>query len=508
MLRTLRSDYRLLMHFLPNIPMGIRLRPVAMLATVIAAIVAFALVPSVSQAQSTRLYADGEFSYSVELGKSISMDFALSTDIDVDEVQVMVRPVGLNSVSTYGYAEIDQGETLTATYELPTASPRYFPPGTEFDIRFILRNDDVAVSESPEYRIEYLDDGRQWKRIGDEQLQLIYYGISDRAMRPLFDTTHRNVERIKRALGVIDHHPLRAIIFPNNYELTRYGPTISQTATDGGFFGGYAYSRYYLTIMASPSVSILTHELTHLLHDIAMESPATVRAPAWLTEGIATYLETGTRRQLPRSYRRASGEAGVKRFREMGTVPGRREAIDVFYRQSGDFVGFLAESRGDTSIGMLLSELASGARLDDALTTVYGGNLDELENQWRASYGLPLIDVRVPAHLEPQQSIPPTIVGVPTPGRGSVNILESRATAGGGESDPVPERAVHPTSLPEIERIVPQEATAVPATATATDGYVTSPIGREFRPNTTMLLVAFLLALGFAALFFRRMRNS
>ena len=496
------------MQFLQHIPLGIG-RVLAAIATAgIATIVVFVLAANDSQAQSTRLHADGEFNYSVELGKSITMDFTLRSDIDVDEVQVMVRPVGLNSVSTYGYAEVDHGDSLTATYELLTASPRYFPPGTEFDIRFILRNDDVAVSESPEYRVEYLDDGRRWKRIGDAQLQLIYYGINDREMRALFDTTHRNVERIKRALGVIDHHPLRAIVFPNNRELTRYGPTISQTATDGGFFGGYAYSRYYLTIMASPSVSVLTHELTHLLHDIAMESPGTVRAPAWLTEGVATYLETSTRQQLPRSYRRATGTAAVRPFREMGTVPGRREAIDIFYRQSGDFVGFLAERQGDTSIGMLLAELAGGARLDDALTTVYGGNLDELENLWRAPYGLPLIDVRAPAHLEPPSSIPPTIVGVPTPGRGSVNILESRATTSGDTGEPVPERAVHPTSLPVIEPVVPQEATVIPATATATDGYVTSPVGREFRPNTTMLLVFFLLALGFGALFFRRMRSS
>ena len=498
------------MHSYPHIPLKHTRRLIAMLAAVVASAAVFVFTAGDSQAQSTSLYADGEFNYSVELGKSISMDFTLHTELDVDEVQVMVRPVGHNSVSTYGYAEIDRGDTLTATYDLPTASPRYFPPGTQFDIRFVLRNDDGEAIESPEYRIEYLDERRRWERLGSEtdQLQLVYYGIDGRAMQSLFNNTLRNMERIKPVLGVEDHPPLRAIIFPNIRELTRYGPTISQSATDGAFFGGYAYSRYYLTIMASPSVSVLTHEMTHLLHDIAMESPATVRAPAWLTEGIATYLETGVRQHLPRSYRRASGTAAVKRFREMGTVPGRREDISVFYRQAGDFVGYLAELRGDASIGRLLAELAGGARLDDALSTVYGGNLDELENLWRDSYGIPLIEVRVPEHLEPERSTPPTIVGIPTPSRGGVNVLESHAVTGGDMSNPVPERPAHPTSLPEIEGVVPQEATAIPATATATDGYVTSPIGREFRPNTTMLLVFFLLALGFGALFFRRMRGT
>lgn len=491
------------MHNPLHIPIGIDRRLVATVAAAISIALAFAFVTIDTQAQSTRLYAEGEFSYTVDLGKSITMEFALDTDLDVDEVQVKVRPNGLNSVSTYGYAEVERDNTLTATYELPTASPRYFPPGTLFDVTFVLRNDDGMALDSPTYQVEYLDHGRRWERIGDDQLQLIYYGINGRTMRALFDNTHRNMERIKRVLGVIDHAPLRAIIFPNIRELTRYGPTISQTAADGTFFGGFAYSNYNLTIMASPSVSVLTHELTHLLHDIAMGSPATIRAPAWLTEGIATYLETGTRQHIPRSYRRASGTAAVKRFRDMSTVPGRREDISRFYQQSADFVGFLAESRGDLSIGHLLSELANGEELDDALTTVYGGNLDELENQWRAGYGLPPVGERLPAHLEAERTFPPTIVGVPTPGLGSVNVLESHGTT----SNPVPDRAERPP-LEEMERVTPQEATAVPATATATTGYVTSPIGREFRPNTTMLLVFFLLALGFAALFFRRMRGT
>lgn len=490
------------------VPTRISLRLVACVAACAALVLAFTLATADSQAQSTRLHADGEFSYSVELGKSITMEFALNTDLDVDEVQVMVRPLGLNSVSTYGYAEIERGNTLTATYELETASPRYFPPGTEFEVTFVLRNDDGTALESPTYSVEYLDQGRRWSRIGDDQLQLIYYGINGRAMRSLFDNTHRNVERIKRVLAVHDHPPLRAIIFPNIRELTRYGPTISQTAADGTFFGGFAYSRYFLTIMASPSVSVLTHELTHLLHDIAMESPATVQAPAWLTEGIATYLESGTRQHIPLSYRRASGGAAVKRFREMSTVPGRLEDISRFYRQSADFVGFLIEQHGDPSLGELLAELANGANLDDALTTVFGGNLDQLENQWRTQYGLPLVDERLPAHLEPDRAYPPTIVGVPTPGLGSVNVLESHIGSDGSSAESIPDRAERPPPLPEIERVTPQEATTTPATATATTGYITSPIGREFRPNTTMLLVFFLLALGFGALFFRRMRSS
>ena len=370
----------------------------------------------------------------------------------------------------------------------------------------LLNGGEIVRERSyPTGYIDNLDEDRNWRRHGDERLEIIYYGVSDFEIRRLFDETIRNVERISPALGVEQHHQLRAVVFPNIRELTRYGPTISQTAADGGFFGGFAYSRYYLTVMASPSVPILTHELTHLLHDIALDSPSQARLPAWLTEGIATYFETGVRHTLPRYMIRGRSGSNIRRFREMATVPGRAEDIGVFYRQSGDFVGFLAELQGDNSIGQLLAEIRDGARWDDALSTVYGGDLDDLERAWRAQHGLPAIGVQSTAPADIQWKFPPTMVGVPTPVLGGENRLVDRhVTERGGSNERVNPvaRAATPT---RAERIQPQVPTPI-AVATS-GGYVTSPAGREFRANPTLILVFGLLALGFGVLFIRRLRS-
>ena len=459
--------------------------------------------------------------YTVQLGESITIEYEIENDgyysffyNDVDEVQVKLRPVGIESVSTYGYAKIDRGEELIgdemfrgyfrATYTLPTASPRYFPPGTLFEVTFVFMSDGENVREYDFHEpVEYLDEDRDWQRIVDDDLELIYYDIPTSAIESLHRDTSRHVARIKGVLGVTEHPPLRAVIFPNVGELTKFGPTISQSATDGTFFGGFAYSQYLLTIMASPSVPILTHELTHLLHDVAMGSPSTVRAPAWLTEGIATYLETGQRNHLPRNYR---NHRSITRFRELSSVPGLRQDIGIFYRQSADFLGFLAEMQGDESIGRLLAELGDGARLDDALVSIYGGNLDELENVWRAQYGLAPVDVREPIRFEPRRDYPPTLVPIPTADRGGENRLgDSDANEARTLADRA-EPAVLPTALSLTDRIRAQAATPSAPTPTA-GGYVTSPGDAGFRANPTLVLVFFLLALGFGALFLRRMRS-
>ena len=511
------------MAFLLNTSITARLTVLALLALAFVSMGSQAITIE-SQAQKPSPVIGISADYRVELGKSITVEYGIAIEgdywmphADVDEVQVRMRPIGINSVSTYGYAEIERGETkfndrvsdryFKATYTLPTASPRYYPPGTQFEVTFVLLSGGETVDEKsfPLGHIENLDEDRNWRRHGDERLEIIYYGVSDFEIRRLFDETIRNVERISPALGVEQHHQLRAVVFPNIRELTRYGPTISQTAADGAFFGGFAYSRYYLTVMASPSVPILTHELTHLLHDIALDSPSQARLPAWLTEGIATYFETGVRQTLPRYMIRGRSGSNIRRFREMATVPGRAEDIGVFYRQSGDFVGYLAELQGDSSIGRVLEEIKGGAHWDDALATVYNGDLDDLERAWRAQHGLPTIGVQSTVPAEIQRNFPPTMVGVPTPVLGGENRLVDRyVTERGGSNERVNPvaRAATPT---RTERVQPQAPT--PTAVATSSGYVTSPVGREFRANPTLILVFGLLALGFGALFIRRLRS-
>lgn len=484
----------------------------AVLASAIALVAVFGMGVE-AQAQNPSPEFHILFNHTVQLGKSITIeyqadrgaDFYPAPHPDVDEVQVKVKPIGIESVSTYGYADIERvGQYFRATYTLPTASPRYFPPGTQFEVTIVLMSGGATVEEVDyPFLIEYLDEERNWQRMGDDGLELIYYGIPTSSIQTLHRDVSRDVARIKEVLGVSEHPTLRAIIFPNVRELTRFGPTISQSATDGTFFGGFAYSQYLLTIMASPSATVLTHELTHLLHDVAMGSPSTVRAPAWLTEGIATYLETGQRNPLPRGYRNARS---ITRFRELSSVPGRQQDIGIFYLQSGDFLGFLAELQGDQSIGRLLEELGNGARLDDALVTVYGGNLDELDNVWRAQYGLPPVEVQEPIRFEPRRDYPPTLVPIPTANRGAENRLGDATSDGSMSVDERAEPAVLPTALSLTDRVNAQVSTPSAATPTAS-GYVTSPIGNGFRANPTLVLVFFLLALGFGALFLRRMRS-
>ncbi|MBI2913148.1 MAG: hypothetical protein HYY03_04430, partial [Chloroflexi bacterium] len=50
---------------------------------------------------------------------------------------------------------------------------------------------------------------------------------------------------------------------------------------------------------------------------------------------------------------------------------------------------YLVETYGQANFAQLFAEIKAGNTTDDALNAVYGFDQDGLENEWRASHGLP-----------------------------------------------------------------------------------------------------------------------
>ncbi len=453
--------------------------------------------PDQAVAQAPRAAIEEEIRYRVELGSSIAVSVSAESADEIVAIKAYYRPHGDNTISSYNYPDFKAGKSIDATFEIDVRSPSYYPPGTMFDLNFEFTTSDGSVVESDSYVVENLDADRQWQRVGGDDLELIYYGINQNAITHLYSETSSRLPRIKSALGISETPTLRAVIFPNFRDLARYGPMISEAATDGTFFGGFAYAQYNLTIMASPSVSILTHELTHLIYDKAFSSPLSGRSPVWLNEGIASYFETGSRAQ-PRATFAPHLRAGeIMSFRKMNSVPGRRRDIGVFYAQSADFVAFLAERYGEQELGRLIHRLNEGDQIDEAMLFVYGSDLTALENDWRSSYGLPPVPNPEPTVAFNFDELPPTIPGLPT-----------YAT----ETDSAVAKATpRPTALPHTQVAVTTAPTPEPTVIQATPtpgGYFTGSEGEEWpTPNPTMLIVFALLGLGVFAMLWRRTRT-
>ncbi len=500
--------------------------PLAIVA--ITALVLILLQSTTVAAQDPRPTNDEIVTHSVTLGDKITVFIDTEIDAEISETRLWRRAHGGDNVAVYSYVEFDQSDRLTATAEIDVKAPSYFPPGTRFDIRFEFVSIDNEVFTSDTYHVEHLGTSKDWRRIADPYLEIIYYGVSDRAIQNLHNQVSPRLPEINDALGVTDSPQYRAVIFPNARELTRYGPRISQAATDGIYFGGYAYDEYDLTIMASPSAEVLVHELTHLIFDRKLTSPYATAVPGWLNEGNSSFWETGTRDKANRQFNSYVRRGDVTEFSKMHNVPGIRADIHRFYIQSADFVGYLHENYGRDSVGKLLVELNDGRSVDQAMQAVFGGNLTEIENRWRAEWRLPPVGTPIEStfSIEPNREVLPTIPGLPTIETGTLTQQPAKTDPFENEPLPLPtiDHAPMEEPQPEVAVVEPQPEVNAPepqptvASEPTLHPFLTPEPGfGNYLTGTSeddwptvkpsAIIVFFVLIAGFMALMWRRMRT-
>jgi hypothetical protein len=135
----------------------------------------------------------------------------------------------------------------------------------------------------------------------------------------------------------------------------------------------------------------LRHEFTHaIVRDLAGDDP-----PAWLNEGLATYYELDSR---AREERDRQDRRRLAAMIDGGDIPSVSALPESFigirsaekaaraYLIARGFTTWLAERWRPYRLRYLLAELGEGNTLEEALETVYGRDLADLERQWLDSF--------------------------------------------------------------------------------------------------------------------------
>jgi hypothetical protein len=175
--------------------------------------------------------------------------------------------------------------------------------------------------------------------------------------------------------------------------------------------GGIAFTDFgIIAISISPSEldwgkKALVHELTHLVVRQATFSPYG-QLPLWLDEGLATYNE-GELDPVLRSYlEEAILKDELISVRSLcSPFSAYSEKAYLSYAQSYSLVEYLLDNYGQDKMLDLLALLKQGSTYDEALTEVYGFDMNGLDACWRATLASPV----VPA---PRTSLPPALIAV------------------------------------------------------------------------------------------------
>lgn len=153
---------------------------------------------------------------------------------------------------------------------------------------------------------------------------------------------------------------------------------------------GTAWAELGLIIVKSPravgpetSYSLrqtTVHEIAHILIDAAFEGR---RVHRWLHEGLAKYVAGETTWETRIHLSRAVLTGSLIPLAELSRdFPRSSAGANLAYAQSLEFLDYLIDEYGTDVIPQLIDRMADGEAFEEAITTVTGLPLGQLEEEW------------------------------------------------------------------------------------------------------------------------------
>mgnify|MGYP001054567001 CR=1 FL=1 len=233
----------------------------------------------------------------------------------------------------------------------------------------------------------YFDDNRyEWQNSTDDttsDLNLFWYEGSTSFAQELLDVCEGGLARLSKDTGVYPQNPIRIYVYASSKDL-RGAMVFPMEWT-----GGVAFTEFgIIAIGISPSQldwgkGALVHELTHLIVHQATFSPYS-RLPTWLDEGLAMYNEGELDSQLRSWLDKAISEDKLISVRSLcSPFSAEPEKAYLSYAESYSLVEYLINNYGGDKMLELLTLFKQGSTYDEALTEVYGFDIDGLDTRWR-----------------------------------------------------------------------------------------------------------------------------
>lgn len=325
------------------------------------------------------------------------------------------------------------------------------PPGTELWWQWELTLADGQIFTTPRQTMIISDDRFNWRVVSEAGIHLHWYAGED--VGPiLLAAAVAGRQTLEEEMGITLQADVHFYIYGSSREMRQAVLYIQDWA------GGVAFSEYNVILIGVPprsaadwGTSTVRHELAHLALAQFGQSCVGGRRPTWLEEGVAMVAEGAPSSRVRTDLQTAVRDDAFMPLRSLiGAFPAHNAAASLAYSQSYSVVNFLLTEYGREALQALILRLAAGEGDDEALTAVYGFNIDGLENNWRASLGLPprqipptptpltaaLIPTIVPSGLPqsvptpPAAAAPPPEVPVATPGICGLGLIPLILLAG------------------------------------------------------------------------------
>jgi hypothetical protein len=304
------------------------------------------------------------------------------------------------------------------------------PPWHEIDAYWAVRGpDELSVETEPVHAV-YYDASREWFRAESEDVVVYWFGMPEELGKYVLDAMASNREKYRAGFGrLLSYRPM-SVIFPPGGVWNEYKGDTDVDDTEFGSTGtiiseaGSTIQRVRtlqpaelrkdciwnpenptVEFQMNQAASTVTHEVAHLYQD-----EIGLGGPLWWVEGQATFFETFE--EYPVHERLSTldelRDDPFPTFQGDGPGGGAFTAAEdgcthLIYDMGASFMRWLVEAHGGIdTYRAIVEEMSHGALMTEALETVTGYTLLELENQWRDYLG---IDPVAPEQLDPSLAL-------------------------------------------------------------------------------------------------------
>ncbi len=264
------------------------------------------------------------------------------------------------------------------------------PPGAELSWSWTLTDSEGNVMETPVQTQTFTDDRFPWQTISAESINLHWYR-GEEVGPILLDAAVAGLDTLENDMGIQLQDDVDIYIYGSAADMRDALLFVQDWA------GGVAFDEYNTILMGvEPSSaegwgrSTMRHELAHLVVGQYGWSCVGGSRPTWLNEGLAMYAEGEPDADTIASIQLATQDNSFEPLRSLnGSFSSHGPAAGIAYAQSYSVVDFLLRQYGQEAMQLLLQTLAAGTSYDEALTQVYGLDVDGVEAAWRVAMGLP-----------------------------------------------------------------------------------------------------------------------
>jgi hypothetical protein len=354
----------------------------------------------------------------LQFPKSVTFkaEFSSGSNITSVTLEYGVDQLTCGTVVAKAFPDFTPAADVTVEWTWEMLQSSSLPPGATLWWQWLVTDASGAQFTSPKKTSLWLDNTHAWQTIPGGNINLHYYEGGDSFGRDLHTAAAAALTRLSQEVGLGTDKPVDIYIYASTQDMR------DAILYEPAWTGAEAFPEHNIVIVGvSPDElewgkGTEAHELTHVLVGHLTFSCLGF-VPTWLEEGLAMYGEGGLDSYKQTLLTQAIADNTMPSLRSLtGGFSEESDRANLSYAASYSVINYLITTYGQAKMTALLLQLRDGSTTDDALQSVYGVNVDGLNDAWRASIGAAPRSGTSKATPVPTPTVVPTIApysGIP-----------------------------------------------------------------------------------------------